>query len=162
MPSETTGWQSNGNGTPEQHLIGLLQPWLSRGHQGPHMPREKRPFLGMGLQHTREWRHRKNSAQQESLQFSKTVNLWDLANWKYIYSFFPSVFDNDLIMLVGPVHCYLSKYCKSWIFYKWVIISEWSQLLLSFRVTSPVFVQSQMYGNSPNPRCMFNMHLELG
>lgn len=152
MPSEAAGWQSNGNGTPEQHFISLLQPWLTLGHQGPHMPREKRPFLGMGLQHTREWGHMKNSAQQESLQLSKNLKLWDLANWKNTYSLFLSIFlflffswifeiwfyneeAKRMLMLVGPVYCYLSKYCISWIFYTFVIISEWSQLkILSFRV----------------------------
>lgn len=36
------GWQSNGSGTVEQHLIGLLQPRLAWRHRGTCMPREKK------------------------------------------------------------------------------------------------------------------------
>lgn len=64
--SENAGWQSGGDGTLEQHLIGFLQLWLTLGRQRARMPREKKPFLGTGLQHTGEWAHTNNTACQKS------------------------------------------------------------------------------------------------
>lgn len=48
VPSENAGWLSDGNWTLEQHLIGLLQPWLAQGHQGTHAQGEK-AFLRDGI-----------------------------------------------------------------------------------------------------------------
>lgn len=73
MLSENAGLKSGWDWTPEQHLIGFLQPWLTLGHRGTHMPREKKPFLGTGLQYTGERGHTNNIARQKSLQLSKNV-----------------------------------------------------------------------------------------